>query len=400
MAKSLQPKSHLLYLDGLRAIAAVYVVMHHAMLHYKLPLTNFSFVQKLSFFSLQFGHYAVNLFIVISGFSLMMPAVKKNYTITTQQFYWRRVKRILPPYYIALTFSALMITLFIGKESGTWWDLTLPLTWSNFLSHIFLVNDIFQSHAYKINHAMWSIPVECRIYILFPVLIFIWRKAGAAWSLLFAVFTAVVLFVVMLWLKRLYPDIDLMTSGVNPYIMLFTLGMLAADLSFSNSRLAQISNTLPWGAIMLITGTIFAIYYTKNTFTEGLTGIIKNELADVLFGIVCFCMLVLCSKANETATSRFLKRALSWQPLAFTGMFAYSIYLIHAPLLQLISVYLIPYLHFNPYLAAITLITGGTALIVGIAYVFFLLFEKPFLNKRPNEPLVQTEINAAVNPAP
>lgn len=66
------------YLDGLRALAALYVVLHHAWLtiwsaeYYKQPVGVLAALTGW----LAYGHFAVSAFIVISGFSLMLPVAR------------------------------------------------------------------------------------------------------------------------------------------------------------------------------------------------------------------------------------------------------------------------------------------------------------------------------------
>src|SRR4051794_25368043 len=60
-------KPHLAFVDGLRALAALYVVMHH--IWYNAPLTG-AFGSAMDIW--RFGRYAVDLFIVLSGFCLML----------------------------------------------------------------------------------------------------------------------------------------------------------------------------------------------------------------------------------------------------------------------------------------------------------------------------------------
>ena len=57
-----QNQNRFKFLDGLRALAAIYVTVHHASIHEPLKLTGLA-----RYFSLVFksGHYAVDLFIVI-----------------------------------------------------------------------------------------------------------------------------------------------------------------------------------------------------------------------------------------------------------------------------------------------------------------------------------------------
>jgi peptidoglycan/LPS O-acetylase OafA/YrhL len=382
MNKPTTSKPHLLYLDGLRAVAALYVCMHHAMMEYKVIPANS--LEKIFLTLFKSGHYAVNLFIVISGFSLMLPAVRKNYQVASVwEFYKRRVIRIIPPYYIAMLLSLLLIWFFIDFPTGSVWDKCIPVTPRNIITHIFLINDLFISDVYKINHAFWSIPVECRIYVFFPLLLLIWRKFGPGAVALSAVTISGLLYLSLKLLRTQYADIDLVTAGVHPYIILFTLGMLATDVSFSNSKMARLADKLPWGILLIVSCGIFVFYKSRVTFYVDENGNLENNIVDVLFGLICFCLLVICSK--EKYASSYLsvaRKTFSFKPLASTGLFAYSIYLIHAPLLHMIGVYIITPLHLSPFKATVLLIFGGTAAIIGLAYLFFLAFERPFLTKK------------------
>ncbi len=96
----------------------------------------------------------------------------------------------------------------------------------------------------------------------------------------------------------------------------------------------------------------------------------------------------------------WLNKALSWRPLVAVGTFAYSIYLIHAPLIQVIWQYLLFPLQPHPLFRLMTLFVVGTPLIVGISYLFFLVGERPFLNTHKRETFAETERDAALSPAP
>lgn len=163
---------HLGYLDGLRALAAIYVVVFHALLQVNFdqqPLNNFA-RYFLKFFS--YGRYPVDLFIVISGFCLMIPIARGDGNLRggAIHFFKRRAWRILPPYYFAMALSLLLIWLFINQKTGTHWDVSLPVTNKSILTHLILMQDALGDYA-TINHAFWSISVEWRIYFLFPLLV-------------------------------------------------------------------------------------------------------------------------------------------------------------------------------------------------------------------------------------
>lgn len=68
---------HLAAVDGLRALAALFVVAHH--IHRTLWWPNSPPPGIRPFVSpLLYGHYAVSVFIVISGFCLMLPVIRAD----------------------------------------------------------------------------------------------------------------------------------------------------------------------------------------------------------------------------------------------------------------------------------------------------------------------------------
>src|SRR5438067_7057279 len=109
---------HLDFLDGLRALAAIYVLLHHAWLQiweWHLPGP---FTRRLTGW-LYFGHFGVVVFIVLSGFCLMLPVVRGDGTLRggAKTFFQRRALRILPPYYVAIGLSLVLIVTLIGTQT-------------------------------------------------------------------------------------------------------------------------------------------------------------------------------------------------------------------------------------------------------------------------------------------
>ncbi|MBC8102879.1 MAG: acyltransferase [Cytophagales bacterium] len=107
------PKIHLDFLDGLRGLAAFYVVIHHLLGN---GATNGAPVWVGRFVALTaFGHTMVAIFIVLSGFSLMLPiALSSDRRLQGGfgEYVRRRSFRILPPYYAAvlLSLAGLLLT--------------------------------------------------------------------------------------------------------------------------------------------------------------------------------------------------------------------------------------------------------------------------------------------------
>ena len=237
---------HLSFLDGLRALAALFVVFHHAMLQVQVPWERLppSLGHFLRVFL--FGHYAVDVFIVLSGFCLMLPVARSGGHLKggALAFFKKRARRILPPYYLAMALSLLLIAVLIGQKTGTHWDCSIPVTRAGLLTHLLLIQDVFQKTDTQINHAFWSISVEWRIYFVFPVLVWIWRHLGAITTAI-----ATVCFSYLLLALLAHTPIDTETCGVSPqYLGLFVLGMLGADVAFAPAegwRVCKRSPLLP-----------------------------------------------------------------------------------------------------------------------------------------------------------
>jgi peptidoglycan/LPS O-acetylase OafA/YrhL len=145
------PRIHIGFIDAFRALAALYVVIYHTFSElepYKssLQMAYPTGVKCFDLFHLiffRYGHFAVAVFIVISGFCLMLPLARKDKMRLdgTGQFIARRAWRILPPYYAALVISLLFMIIVPGLNrvmTGEW-SYAIPAfePW-DIISHLFL----------------------------------------------------------------------------------------------------------------------------------------------------------------------------------------------------------------------------------------------------------------------
>lgn len=364
---------HLDYLDSLRALAALYVVFAHILGQVHLP-QNIPWLQKLFVDSFGLGHYAVDLFIVLSGFCLMLPVVRNNGQMrtTSLQFFKRRARRILPPYYLAMAVSLLLIFTIIGQKTGTHWDVSIPVGFKDILTHLVLLQDIFPDTSTTINHTFWSISVEWRIYFLFPLIVLAWNRYGSFWTSLVAVLGS-------LSIQLLLRDstfFNFSPWGICPhFIGLFTLGCLAAEISFSSKpQTHPLHKELPWNIITILGACLLLIISSRGFL---LSQNILWPLQDLIMGVWSSCLLITLASHKKS----LLKTMVCWKPLTFCGTFAYSIYLIHAPLLQVMSQYLLMPLNLSPLLELVFLVVMGLPIILFMSYLFFWLCERPFLSK-------------------
>lgn len=129
-SQTVSNSTHLSWLDQIRGIAALYVACHHAVRqviitgeHAHDPL------YRLIQLATGFGHYAVDIFIVLSGYCLMLPLIRKQHFGSILNFYIRRTVRIVLPYYGALFVTLILIYFVMGEMRGSVWaESALPVT--------------------------------------------------------------------------------------------------------------------------------------------------------------------------------------------------------------------------------------------------------------------------------
>jgi peptidoglycan/LPS O-acetylase OafA/YrhL len=296
--------------------------------------------------------------------------------------------------------------------------MTMPVTYKVILTHLFMVHDFLLSSYSRINYALWSISVEFRIYLIFPLLVWIWRKKGVAAALSFSVLFAAIGAFLLIYFRKSYGDISLISSGVSPYIILFTLGMFAADISFSEGKLAAairgFFNDIAVKKIVISLVIYIVAYLLVSTALKmqgdhsSAENFLSQEVKDVFVGIFSAFFLIICAVTPQSKRSFWIVEALNWQPLVFVGTFSYSLYLIHPPILQLLSKYIVVPIHLDAFANTCVLLVVGAPISLFLSYLFFIVFEKPFLNsekktkkdKKNEDEAMVTEINAAINPAP
>lgn len=374
-AASPLPQQHLVFVDGLRALAALFVVVHHTWLEIWPVDYNRSPSGVLAVLTdwMGYGRFAVSVFIVVSGFSLTLPVVRNGWSLRggPAGFLLRRARRILPPYYCAIAFSLLLIALLVGQKTGTHWDTSIPVTPQSLIAHLLLLQDLYGYG--KINHALWSIAIEWRIYFAFPLMVLLWRRVGGVATILGTMLISYIL--------------AFMAGGtqwepmIPQYLALFALGVAAAAIAVSSDARAKLlRDSLPW---TWITGALFALICLACWRWGEPFGWPDRSmllLFDTFVGLATAALLI---GAATPHPRNVMHRALSWKPLTFVGTFSYSIYLIHAPLVQVVWQYIAHPLRVLSLGDAgellITLLVGVPT-ITGIAYLFFRLCEQPFMS--------------------
>ncbi len=169
-------------LDGLRGIAALWVLVGHAMLltGWHLPLIGDP-------------DLGVDLFIMLSGFLMVfhyqLRENKEPWTeVTTWSSFWtRRFFRIAPLYYVMLAVavalgpivfqSRMTVDHFLGvtpQLPERYRDASLK----NIMLHLSFLFGLSPAHAFRTPLPDWSISLEMQFYAAFPFLMLISRRLG------------------------------------------------------------------------------------------------------------------------------------------------------------------------------------------------------------------------------
>ncbi|KAB8190735.1 acyltransferase family protein [Nonomuraea phyllanthi] len=364
-AERVATRGRLAGLDGLRGLAALFVVLHHCWL---LSFPGFPLNDAPAWTGwLRYGHFAVVVFIVLSGFSLAVSPARSGWRLGgAGTFFNRRAWRILPPYWAALLFS-LVIAWTVIPQPGQ----EVP-TGKSVVIYGLLLQDVFGSPSP--NGALWSIAVEAQLYLVFPLMLLVVRRMGAA--VMLGAVTAVVVAVGAL--APAVPAVDLLMRLTPQFAALFAMGAVCAGVVRTpepGEERAKEPGRLPWPWL----AAAAALPVLLLIVVAGPVWVVENFFwVDLAVGPAAGLLLA------GVATGRPVRlvRLLDTRPLRRLGSFSYSLYLIHAPLVVMVN-RLVVAPHVPPGMPVFVLtLVLGVPVSVGTAWLFASVFELPFQRHR------------------
>ncbi|HEY4098294.1 MAG TPA: glycosyltransferase, partial [Baekduia sp.] len=353
------------WLDGLRGLAALFVVLHHLWLASWPFFPNDRGPWFLGW--LLYGHLGVAVFIVVSGYSLTLAPLRAGGALVggPQRFLRRRAWRILPAYWAALVLSTIAYAVILHPEAGG------GTVARSFAIHATLLQDVFGNT--PVNGTFWSVAVEWQIYFLFPLILL------AAWRWSMAAAVALTTFVV-LGAHELAEHGGSFADKINhlspQFLALFGFGVLAAWMA--NGPWAVVA---PRAARTVVRGVGIAAAAGVIALALGQGSPWMTEhwfWVDLLFGVAVACGLYLTTRTASPARDR----VFASRPLLVLGSFSYSLYLIHAPLVEGLQRWVVGPLADSPGANFALLLAIGLPVVLVCAYGFFVVFERPFLDRR------------------
>ncbi len=340
-------------LDSLRGIAALMVVFHH--LDNTLdPDGNNAILERVIHQTplrlLIDGRCAVMLFFVLSGFALSISIGKKfNYGT----YLVRRVCRLMVPCVAGVSFAALSYLLVAPMripELGGWFNEVLwnrPLTWALVIRHMLMTGVQADS---SLNNVLWSLVVELRISLIFPILYFLVKgrtKLAAVTALAMQFLFRYIVIQSGNYVPFFNKDWIEALENVGYYIPFFIAGIVAREnMDALRGWIARIPK---WVVFLLLLGALR----------------LEESGVDIQIGLGAFLVIVICVGAP------YISNALSVGPIEWLGRVSYSLYLTHLVLLA--TLFHLFYGKVNQYILALVVIFGSLLL----AQIFYMFVEEP-----------------------
>jgi peptidoglycan/LPS O-acetylase OafA/YrhL len=345
-------------LDGLRGLSALYVLLFHCWAYTFRGAPPGNGPVWLGW--LGFGRIAVVLFLILSGFSLAVAPAARGWELGgVGRFARRRAWRILPPYWAALVFSLVIAgTIVRQPHSG-------PATAESVLVYGLLLQDLVA--APTPNGAFWSISVEALLYLVFPLALVLCRRIGVAAMLACATVPVVVIGALVFGTARTDGD-----NHLAPQLLpVFAAGIAAAGIVAATDRVRR----MPWFWLSMAAAApvLALVAYRGSRWT--IHHYFWVDLA-VTPALALFVVAV------ATARPAALTRLLNTRPLVRLGASSYSLYLIHLPIVVVVSIKVVEP-RWGHGLAAFTATTAiGLPLSLIAAWYFAKMFEFPFQRYR------------------
>lgn len=290
----------------LRAISVLLVLFYH-----------------LNIFDMQGGYLGVDVFFVISGFlmtSIILNGFKKE-TFSFVDFYKKRIKRILPAL-IGVSFFVLIISNFFFFGNQVESNARNVILAQTFLSNIYFsqyFNYFNQSTHSNILLHSWSLSVEWQFYLLYPVLLYPFRKYYSFKKKYFVYLFSVVtifLFLFSVFITNEYNNFGFYTLPSRAWEMM--MGGIAFLFSIRKKEInSSIENVLL--AVSIV--TIIAISFIIND-----TYVWPSYIT--LVPVVCAFIVLIINKQVD-----FFKLKV----FQFLGKISYSLYLWHWPFVVIFS---------------------------------------------------------------
>jgi peptidoglycan/LPS O-acetylase OafA/YrhL len=325
-------------LDGLRGLAAlaVFGVHYNQIIDVETRVGPFDFYLLLAN-----GEYGVALFFILSGFLLSQPFWKSMLNAApwpdTRTYVIRRLARIVPAYYLALTILILL--------AGYW---RYPQAWTDILLHYSFLFNYAEFSIFSINPPFWTLAVEVQFYCLLPLLFVLIRRCSLRSSIAVLILLSLLAYGLNYWLITSIDQVipwpwSTALTWVRPYAAVVTHSLLAH---------------LPHFMIGVGCGGLWLHLKTTRTQSVEMDDLRYEVIFWVSFILVFLLLatelgdsiqipygryglplvpLLLGAMIISTPQTRVARKLLDSRALRILGTLSYGVYIYHLPVLRLVD---------------------------------------------------------------
>lgn len=351
-------------IDGIRFVAILLVVLFH--IHgYFIAKTQISFTDSPDRYNLlntlmENGDRGVELFFVLSGFILCLPFayqyLKDGKKVQLKKYYLRRVTRLEPPYFIAMTAIFVMHLILHTYPAGV----VIP----SWLASLVYLHGIIYHHTPLLTVVAWSLEIEIQFYLLAPFLfrVLSWNKTSRRVMLVSSIAGFVCL-------QYIFPP---SFSSIYGFVQYFLTGILLADLYVSDTatRLFQ----KKWTSVLSVVTLIAVVYLPfKGRDTNSELRLLLRIIFPFLVGLFYYSVL----------KNSFIKSLFSYKFIPIIGGMCYTIYLLHYTIISFLGRFTIPVQltqYYLPNLLLQVVLLGAAITLVSAIYYYYV--ERPFMSSK------------------
>ena len=375
----------MLTLDAMRGGAALAVVTYHAL--GVAPLTAPSgwqwWLPQIAGYVVHFAYAGIYLFFVISGFCIHLfwararAAGVEKPVVNFLSFWKRRVRRLYPPYFVALVLYLCYIAYKTPVHvTGFYvWDVVL---------HLFMLHNIDVRTTYTINGAFWTLAIEEQLYLAYFLLLFLRIRFGWTKALLMC-FSARIVWLIMGRALSYSLGITIPigeAAATNWFI--WALGALSVEAALGVTKLPAWCYKISTAAIALgcAMGLAQTLPFVNVSWLHDVGWLLMNPA----WGVGFFILVNYAVATEQQWRQKLLSVPRLIPPLASIGLISYSLYLTHA--FVLMHWYWFGFTELHILSISLTIMTP---LSVVFAWLFFRLFERPFMAPATEKATVKTQ---------
>ena len=307
------PDQRLSALDSLKGLGCMLIIWHHLAFYGPMSDVVHPYVPWLISWLHDYGRMAVQVFLVVAGFLAAASLAPQGVAAFTHpgRLVWRRYRRLMPPYLVAVTASVLVAALV-----RPWFEhSSVPAapTWLQAITHVFLLQDVLGQEA--LSAGIWYVAIDLQLFAACVLLFSIARRLPQRWPRLpdqLCVWLVSVLALLSLFIFNRWPGLD---ATALYFFASYALGMLA----FWMATRARASTRALW---ILFVGVVCVLALVLD---------FRGRLALAAAVALLLVWLQCAWQAGR------LRDGLRLRWLEQIGQMSYSIFLIHFPVCVLVN---------------------------------------------------------------